>query len=306
MRKEFIDQASRKLGAERDLLEKDIVLHQLLLDLSEDGFFTSNFLFKGGTCLIKHYLGYFRFSEDIDFTWRDQKVFEPMSQKQTRRYLSGVIDRLGRTFEKISRSRGMDFTCDKSNRDYVELTGGNKTVTFKIWFDSVARRRSFVKVQVNFVDALYFSPREAKLNSLLGEDEELGALFPEIYSEYTRPVYLPAYDIREILCEKVRSILTRRGIKARDYLDIYMIERELGEKVEDYSGEIRGKLQFALGLYERFRENFRDKMELLERGEFFEWGEEGRLLLTGIDEERFYSFIRRLQGFLLVTGRCLE
>jgi predicted nucleotidyltransferase component of viral defense system len=31
-----------------------------------------NFLFKGGTCLMKNYLGYFRFSEDVDFAWKDQ------------------------------------------------------------------------------------------------------------------------------------------------------------------------------------------------------------------------------------------
>ncbi len=33
--------------------------------LSNDDFFSRNFLFKGGTCLIKNYLGYFRFSEDL-------------------------------------------------------------------------------------------------------------------------------------------------------------------------------------------------------------------------------------------------
>jgi len=101
--KEFIEQISDELGImRRDLVEKDITLHRLLLDLSGDEFFSKNFLFKGGTCLIKCYLGYYRFSEDIDFTWESQKIFEGMSQKRIRVYLSNVIDRLGLIFEGIA------------------------------------------------------------------------------------------------------------------------------------------------------------------------------------------------------------
>jgi predicted nucleotidyltransferase component of viral defense system len=50
------------------MVEKDILLHQVLTDLPSDRFFAKNMLFKGGTCLTKHYFGYFRFSEDMDFT----------------------------------------------------------------------------------------------------------------------------------------------------------------------------------------------------------------------------------------------
>jgi hypothetical protein len=44
-------------------VEKDMMLHRLLGSLQES--FRSDFLFKGGTCLIKVYLGYYRFSEDL-------------------------------------------------------------------------------------------------------------------------------------------------------------------------------------------------------------------------------------------------
>jgi len=68
-----------------DMLEKDLILHQILTDLSQNEFFSNNFVFKGGTCLTKCYLGYYRFSEDIDFTWKDQTIFEGKSQTQIRR-----------------------------------------------------------------------------------------------------------------------------------------------------------------------------------------------------------------------------
>jgi len=84
----FVNEVARILDIKRrDLIEKDLILHQILADLSQDKFFSPNFLFKGGTCLIKCYFGYLRFSEDIDFTWRWQSTFNGMSQKKIRAFL---------------------------------------------------------------------------------------------------------------------------------------------------------------------------------------------------------------------------
>ena len=75
--KKLIDYISSELKiSNKALLEKDIILHNILCILEEDDFFRKNFVFKGGTCLTKCYLGYYRFSEDLDFTWTDQKLFE--------------------------------------------------------------------------------------------------------------------------------------------------------------------------------------------------------------------------------------
>ncbi len=129
--KAFIAEIGRILDFPRlDLIEKDIRLHNILLALSNNEFFSDNFIFKGGTCLIKSYLGYFRFSEDIDFTWKNQKTFSGMSQKRIRKYLSEVIDRTANVFEELGEIQGFEFVNDKSNEKYVELGGSNKTVTF--------------------------------------------------------------------------------------------------------------------------------------------------------------------------------
>jgi len=80
VRADFVNEVARVLNIKRiDLVEKDIVLHEVLTDLSRDEFFSDNLLFKGGTCLIKCYFGYMRFSEDIDFTWRNQAAFNKLS-----------------------------------------------------------------------------------------------------------------------------------------------------------------------------------------------------------------------------------
>ena len=285
-----------------DLVEKDIILHQLLLDLSKDEFFRKNFLLKGGTCLIKHYLSYYRFSEDVDFTWADQGTFREKSGKEIRKLLSGLVNETGKTLERIANLRGLDFKCAKDNRRYVELVGGSRTLTFKVWYDSdILGRESFIKVQVNFVDNLYFNPVRGELHNLLSsktiDARELKFLYPEFYEEYSVPISLRMYDIREILCEKVRSILTRRGVKARDFVDAYMIFRK-GVNLRELEGEIVGKIQLMLDLYERFRDNLFEKKGLLESGKLFSWGREKELLLTEIDEGDFYTFVNILTEFL--------
>jgi len=93
MRKEFVAAIAEQAGIEQiDLVEKDIILHQILTDLAQNEFFSNNFIFKGGTCLTKCHMGYYRFSEDIDFTWKNQEKFETKSQKQIRKMLSNIIN----------------------------------------------------------------------------------------------------------------------------------------------------------------------------------------------------------------------
>ncbi|MCX9078543.1 MAG: nucleotidyl transferase AbiEii/AbiGii toxin family protein [Candidatus Methanoperedens sp.] len=235
----------------------------------------------------------------MDFTWKDQGVFEGMSQKAIRAYLSRVIDNIGEIFEEIAKKRGLDFKCEKSNPDYIEFGGSNKTCTFKIWYMAeVLKRRSFLKVQIDFVESMCFPPGEAELSGLLtGEHEELEALFTE-YADYTRKITFSIYDIREILSEKVRALLTREGTKARDFLDVYFICRRLGIKLEGVGECIVSKTNFAIELYDKYRFNLKEKNALLQSGKIFDWGKERDLLLSEIDETDFYSFLSEFQFFL--------
>jgi predicted nucleotidyltransferase component of viral defense system len=300
MRADFVNEVARVLQIKRvDLIEKDLILHQMLTDLSQDEFFAPRFLFKGGTCLIKGYFGYLRFSEDIDFTWKDQSVFNGKSQKKIRKYLSKVINETAEVFERIANKRGLDFKCVKSNTEYVELGGSGKTCTLKIWYDSeVLRARTFVKVQINFVERIYFASKRAQLSGLLtGNHKELDSLFPE-YSEYARKIPFAVYDIREILCEKVRALLTREATKARDFIDVYLISKHFARKPEEEQQEIIGKIAFSLKLYAKYRTNLKQKVVLLNSEKLFDWGAEKELLLSDIDEADFYKFLGGFEVFL--------
>jgi predicted nucleotidyltransferase component of viral defense system len=192
----------------------------------------------------------------------------------------------------------LEFRCKKHNKKFVELGGGNKLCTFKIWYRSeVLNRESFMKVQINFVEKLFFAPQKAELKSLLsGHDEELSLLFPE-YEEYRQKIPFEVYDIREILTEKIRSILTRKGIKACDFLDVYLISKKHKINLEEMYNPIVSKIQFMLDFYEKYRENLEAKKDLV-TAQPFRWDEEKGLLLQQIDEKEFFKFLEKLNPFL--------
>ena len=296
----FVNEVSAKIKTSRsDMIEKDILLHQILTDLSKDKFFSRNFLFKGGTCLIKHHLGYLRFSEDIDFTWKNQSRFEGKSVKAIRRDLSTVISDIGKIFESIAEKRGLDFKCKKNDIHFVLLGGSNRMCTFNVWYDSVVlKKKTFIKVQINFVEDICTKPEKVQLGSALkAKDEKLSALFPES-DEYLKTIPFYVYGAKEILSEKVRALLTRKGIKARDFLDIYFIQKNLGIMVVDVEKYVIRKTKHTLSLYTKYQTNMKAKIKLLEENKIFEWGTEKDLLISKIDEKDFDIFIREFTEYL--------
>ena len=122
-------------------------------------------------------------------------------------------------------------------------------------------------------------------------------LFPE-YEEYMQKIRFDVYDIREILSEKIRSILTREGVKARDFVDVYLICKKFNINIENLHQEIVDKTKFMLNLYAKYRRHLAMKKDIVSSGKAFRWGEEGELLLKEIDEKEFYIFREDLGIFL--------
>src|SRR3989337_1494420 len=90
---EFIAFVAEKSGIKKqDLIEKDIVIHRILKEMFSSPHFSENYLFKGGSCLVKCYLGYYRFSVDLDFTWKNQTTWEALKKKELRRKLLEEIN----------------------------------------------------------------------------------------------------------------------------------------------------------------------------------------------------------------------
>ena len=295
IQKEIIDLvASRTKIVRRDLIEKDLILHRLLIELSSHNHFFDNFAFKGGTCLIKCYLDYYRFSEDLDFTYITQREFINKSGKQVRTILSEKITYLMKILIEVSAKVGLDFKADKSNAKYVELGGSNKQASFKLWYtpDDISQI-TFIKIQVNFLEEMTYSVvKNSATNIFLGKyDDNAAFLLPEDAEWVLKIPKLKCYTIKEILIEKVRAILTRRGVKARDYVDIYMIEKKEKLEVSDFEKQIIEKVH-AVMKFEKYKLNFSEKKDFT-----FDKSEIDRILLIPLHKD-FDTFSRKLKLFL--------
>ena len=295
--KKFINHIGDKLGIEkRDLIEKDILLQMLLNEIVKNKDFKDNFAFKGGTCLIKIYFGYFRFSEDLDFTYLNQKEFIGKSRSKIRKSMSEKIDKLGESIETIAKQFNLDFKIEKENRKYFEFGGSNAFVTFKIWYDSVVLNKpSFIKIQINFIEKLNYEVKELPAIFILdnSDKKEIELLFND-YSYLLSPVKIKAYDLKEILIEKVRAILTRRGIKIRDFVDVFLIVRKEKLDLNDFKNEIIEKISDMLK-FEKYSQNIKNKENQL-NGDFI-LGEEETLMLIPIDKG-FPKFVKEFNVFL--------
>ena len=84
----FIDQVSQDLKyTHKEIVEKDLYLHDLLSNLFSDQYFKENFLFKGGKCLVKCYLviiDFRRISTLPRKTWIFLMVYRLNSRKKNR------------------------------------------------------------------------------------------------------------------------------------------------------------------------------------------------------------------------------
>lgn len=291
--KEYIDYLSGRLEiSNKFLLEKDIIIHRLLLKLSKTDFF-KEFIFKGGTCLIKCYYGYYRFSEDLDFTYRNQGDFSNKSQKEVRKILSKNIDKTGGILSKISSELNLRFIADKSDDRYIEFGGSNKFVTFKLWYDSeLMETEQFIKIQINFVEKLLYKEAEMPATTLVKDipKKEIDFLYPD-YTDLLEIIKIPCYDIKEILVEKARAILTRRVVKSRDFIDIYMISSKDDLDIKSFEGEIIDKTMFMLQ-YNKYVKNI-SALSL----EKFILGEEEKILLNPLDEN-FKEYLKIIIPYL--------
>ena len=297
IKKEIIEYLSEKAGVKQnDLIEKDIILHRLLFELLLDTKFDAEYAFKGGTCLMKCHLGYYRFSEDLDFTWLNQKTLKNKSEKQIRKILSGEITHLASLLEKIAQKTGLEFKANKKDNRYFDFGGSNAYVTCKLWYTSHGTQESnFIKIQVNYRENLFYPVLKKTAKGMIDKvvAKEFSYIFPEESEFLMKNIRVYVYDLREILIEKIRAIITRKGVKPRDFVDVYTIEKERKLKVEKFESEIISKIKDAMK-FEKYRINFKEK---LEHKPSMELGEEEYLLLKPLDDD-FPDFLKRMDRFL--------
>ena len=186
----YLPHFRRERHLEKDYLQ-DLLLEEIYSELSTE------LIFKGGTALQKVY-GLGRFSEDLDFTYGGADL--AADEKK----LSSALARLDEQYPfnlHPARRTGDSVTVELRNiRGPLYPT---REVTHTIKIDVSLRERAILKPELKYMAPMY---RDMK------------------------PFSVYVMDIREILAEKARAVLTR--LKARDVYDIFFLLKYRDVKFE--------------------------------------------------------------------------
>jgi len=210
--------------------------------------------------LVKAYSGYYRFSEDIDFTWADQGTWSTVTPSKRNALCAKEAEEIIHHIKEITDRAGLLFSGKKAGEDVHISSGGKMLTLHPTYYSAVGRMRSEVKIEVNLFDLKSFPYQERMLGTYIDGAgfETLENLHKGPYRNYTTPVELTCYGLREIFVEKCRALMTRRTYKPRDSLDLYQMSRTVNLDVPGLKEDIARKVGFALDVYERYIDQIDD------------------------------------------------
>jgi hypothetical protein len=233
---EFLNTNARIRNLPVDLLEKDLWITYILRELqSLDEL--KYLAFKGGSCLVKVYLGYYRFSEDIDLTWFGSQIDRRVFRK---RVLGSIMGALGLEWDKRDGlSTGIAGTHSGGVFSYFLLSPPRNSTTVKL------------KITVAFDEKLDFRPVLSKVNHVPIDNNikrDATTTFGETATGYFDVTDVWCYTLKEIACEKIRALLTRQmqPARSRDLVDLYKISLSEGLEKTAPPKITRSKLESAL------------------------------------------------------------
>ena len=211
---------SAETGFSSKLLEKDYHLTRILQRISEKKI--KDLVFKGGTCLNKCYLGFYRLSEDLDFVYnQDVKGKTKLQIKKIldglRRELMGILDELG---IKTSKELGKGWKMLTSKED-PKIVGLEVITNYNSMIDNSVQT---IKLEISFRKKLR---NPTKMKSI--KHEFIDALGEPIL---IKDVEIEVIDLTENFAEKFRALVIRKNVAIRDIYDIYFILKNKLAKVD--------------------------------------------------------------------------
>ncbi|MDD3178191.1 MAG: nucleotidyl transferase AbiEii/AbiGii toxin family protein [Candidatus ainarchaeum sp.] len=196
------------------LLEKDYFLTKFLIELSNNKI--DNLIFKGGTCLNKCYLGFYRLSEDLDF------IFNEDLNNLTNRALKLKSEKIRSEINKLCLKCGL-VVSDELGKGWKIITQNGRIINLVVY----AKYKSLlsedlqqIKIDVSFRHKLYLDTKIKTINHLF-YDKLNDAILDDVSK-------IECIDIRENLSEKYRALVTRPFLALRDIFDIgYILSKDL-------------------------------------------------------------------------------
>ena len=124
--KDEIVAVADETGLTPQIVEKDYVLGWLLAAVNANAVLSQSWVFKGGTCLKKCYFETYRFSEDLDFTLRDESHLDEAFLKE----------QFGQMAEWLYENAGIELPADRFVFDVYKNPRGHLSCEGRVYYGS--------------------------------------------------------------------------------------------------------------------------------------------------------------------------
>jgi predicted nucleotidyltransferase component of viral defense system len=220
---EALTHTASDTGFSERLIEKDYYCSVLLRDFAI--LFEQGLVFKGGTCLSKVYIDFFRLSEDLDFAVSVRADASRATRRAAidpvKKHLSGLAARLPCFAERVA------------------LTGHNNNTQYNAEFtyrSTISGEPEAIKCEVSLREEVLLKPVSLPAKTRL--------IDPFTGSAVLEPFTVQALSLVEAYAEKTRAALTRQEPAIRDFFDIDVAVRKglVGHVAPDFLSLVARKL----------------------------------------------------------------
>lgn len=212
-RREILD-AARRFGLNPGVVEKDYALGWALAGIYAHPDLAPFWVFKGGTCLKKCYFETYRFSEDLDFTLRDEAHIDEA-------FLHRVFAEVS---EWIYEQSGLEFPAGQQNFEIIKNPRGNLSCQGKLSYRGPVSPTSGglprIKLDLTADERLVLDPVEV-------------SIFHPYSDAPPEGITVLAYAYEETFAEKIRALAERT--RPRDLYDVVNLFRNEDARPEPAS-----------------------------------------------------------------------
>lgn len=209
-KREILDMATR-VSLRPHVVEKDYVLGWVLAGIYAHEALADSWIFKGGTCLKKCFFETYRFSEDLDFTLRDEAHLDEEFLRQT-------FAEIG---EWVYETSGIEMPADKQEFELFTNPLGNMTCQGKVSYAGPISPRTGgwprIKLDLTAAERVVMEPVRVPIFHPYSDAPEEG-------------IEVLAYDYVEAFAEKFRALAERT--RPRDLYDVVNLFRNAEARPE--------------------------------------------------------------------------
>jgi len=200
-----IENAAIRYGFSNRLVEKDYYCSLILGYLYQQN--KEEIIFKGGTCLNKVYAGFYRMSEDLDFSISTEIDSKRSQRRRMIEPYKGIVALIEKTVPELTMSQPL--------KGY---NNSNQYVSYLEYKSVVTGTSERIKIEIGLREPSLDIPVTMKADTLI-EDP---------FSGEKIDLTVTCMSLQEVYSEKVRAALTRREPAIRDFYDIwYAVNHEL-------------------------------------------------------------------------------